>query len=373
MKTVDVAIVGGGIAGMSAAYAIAQTLPDASVGVFEAEGSLTHHTTGRSAAVFIENYGALSLRPLTLASKEYYHRHQFLTPRGYLAVAGPGDEGLIDQLVIEGQAMNPNIAAIGADEALRLAPLMRPDRVVAAVYEPDASAIDVAGLHQSFVRGFRAAGGTIDTLCRVGEGRLVQTDGRSGWVLDTTTGPVSCGTVVNAAGAWGDVVASCAGVAPIGLRPLRRTAFMVTSPFPGSGSWPLIADVAHAWYTNPDGHQFLCSPADETPSEPCDAKPEEVDIALAIERINAATTLDVRSINSSWAGLRTFSPDRGMVIGPDPDHPSFIWCVGQGGTGIQTAPGAGQLVADLLVAAAPGSTFDGAGLDLSVILPDRFR
>lgn len=373
MKTVDVAIVGGGIAGMSAAYAIAQTLPDASVGVFEAEASLTHHTTGRSAAVFIENYGALSLRPLTLASKGYYRRHGFLTPRGYLAVAGPGDEDLIDRLVIEGQAMNPNIAAIGADETLRLAPLMRPDHVVAAVYEPDASAIDVAGLHQSFVRGFRAAGGTIDTLCRVGDGRLVQSDGRSGWLLDTTTGPVSCGTVVNAAGAWGDVVASCAGVAPIGLRPLRRTAFMVTSPFPGSGSWPLIADVAHAWYANPDGQQFLCSLADETPSEPCDAKPEEVDIALAIERINVATTLDIRSINSSWAGLRTFSPDRGMVIGPDPEHPSFIWCVGQGGTGIQTAPGAGQLVADLLATGTPGSTFGGTGLDLSVILPDRFR
>ncbi len=358
---------------MSAAWAITQALPDARVGVFEAEAVLTHHTTGRSAAVFIENYGALSLRPLTLASKGYYQRHEFLTPRGYLAVAGPGDEGLIDQLVLEGQAMNPNIAAIDADEARRLAPLMRPDHVVAAVYEPDASAIDVAGLHQSFVRGFRAAGGAIETLARVTAGRAIRPDGCSGWVLETTSGPVSCGTVVNAAGAWGDVVASSAGVRPIGLRPLRRTAFMVTSPFAGSGSWPLIADVAHAWYANPDGQQFLCSLADETPSEPCDAKPEELDIALAIDRINTATTLGIRSINSSWAGLRTFSPDRGMVIGPDPEHPNFIWCVGQGGTGIQTAPGAGQLVADLLVAGSPGPTFDGTGIDLSLILPDRFR
>ncbi|MDA3040759.1 MAG: FAD-binding oxidoreductase [Actinomycetota bacterium] len=373
MRTVDVAIVGGGIAGMSAAAAIALALPDERVGVFEAEAGLTHHTTGRSAAVFIENYGALSLRPLTLASKAYYHRHDFLTPRGYLAVAGPSDEGLIDQLVLEGRAMNPNIAAIDAEEAQRLAPLMRPDHVVAAVYEPDASAIDVAGLHQSFVRGFRAAGGTIETLRRITAGRPVRSDGASGWVLETTSGPISCGTVVNAAGAWGDVVASSAGVAPVGLRPLRRTAFMVTSPYPESGSWPLIADVAHAWYANPDGHQFLCSLADETPSEPCDAKPEEVDIALAIERINSATTLDIRSVNSSWAGLRTFSPDRGMVIGPDPEHPSFIWCVGQGGTGIQTAPGAGQLVADLLVTGEPGSTFEGTGLDLSLILPGRLR
>ena len=269
--------------------------------------------------------------------------------------------------------MNPNIAAIDAEEAQRLAPLMRPDHVVAAVYEPDASAIDVAGLHQSFVRGFRAAGGTIETLRRITAGRPVRSDGASGWVLETTSGPISCGTVVNAAGAWGDVVASSAGVAPVGLRPLRRTAFMVTSPYPESGSWPLIADVAHAWYANPDGHQFLCSLADETPSEPCDAKPEEVDIALAIERINSATTLDIRSVNSSWAGLRTFSPDRGMVIGPDPEHPSFIWCVGQGGTGIQTAPGAGQLVADLLVTGEPGSTFEGTGLDLSLILPGRLR
>lgn len=380
------AIVGGGIAGVSAGYALAQTMPGASLALFEVEATLTHHTTGRSAAVFIENYGALSLRPLTIASKPFYlepppslaaliDRHEpFLTRRGYLAVAPPGQESTIDQLVAEGRAINPAIAAISVEDALSIAPMLRADRVAAALYEPDASAIDVAGVHQAFLRGFRTAGGTVSLTTRVAAARPDPNRGsQGGWVIDTSEGPVSCRWLINAAGAWGDVVATAAGVAPIGLRPLRRTAFMVRSPFPGSASWPLVADAAHAWYANPDGEQFLCSPADETPSEPCDAKPLEIDIARAIERINEATTLDIRSITSSWAGLRTFSPDRGMVIGPDPAHPNFIWCVGQGGTGIQTAPGAGQLVADLVTTGKPGSAFAGTGLDLALVLPDRLR
>lgn len=374
--SVDIAVIGAGIAGMSAAHFLAHRLTDASIGIFEAEATMTHHTTGRSAAVFIENYGAESLRPLTLASKPFYLEPPsdlaagpLLTLRGYLAIAAPGDESQIDALVAEGRRINPDIGPIEISEALSLAPLLRPDRVAAALYEPGASAIDVAGLHQAFVRGFRSTGGSIHLTTRVDAARPQG----SGWVIDTTNGPVAAGLIVNAAGAWGDVVAASAAVTPIGLEPKRRTAFMVRSPYTGSSGWPLVAEAAHRWYTNPDGDQFLCSPADETPSEPNDAKPEELDIALAIDRINAATTLDIRSITSSWAGLRTFSPDRGMVIGPDPEHPRFFWVVGQGGTGIQTAPGAGRLVADLVADGEPGSLFTGTGLDLSGLLPDRLR
>lgn len=148
---------------------------------------------------------------------------------------------------------------------------------------------------------------------------------------------------------------------------------MVPAPDDPHGSEPLVADIDHRWYIKRDGTQYLCSPADESPMEPCDVKPEEVDIAMAIERINAATTLDIRTVRSSWAGLRTFSPDETMVIGPEPDQPSFIWSVGQGGTGIQTAPATGQLVADVALDGAPGTTFDGIQLDVTRFLPDRFR
>ncbi len=372
---VDVAVVGGGIAGMSAAYFLSEAMPSLTIAVFEAEAVLTHHTTGRSAAVFIENYGALALRPLTLASKSFLldppadlADGPLLSPRGYLAVAGPGKEATIDTLIAEGRAINPAIDRVAVEDALRLAPHLRPEHVSDAIYEPDAADIDVAGLHQAFVRGFRRNGGEIHLTVRVAGAESTAT----GWRLDTTAGPVATDLIVNAAGAWGDVVAASAGVAPVGLKPLRRTAFMVNSPFPASGDWPLVADADHAWYTNPDGSQFLCSPADETPSEPMDAKPEEVDIARAIESINEATTLEIRSVTSAWAGLRTFSPDRGMVIGPDPAQPNFFWCVGQGGTGIQTSAGAGTLVADLVASGSPGPTFEGTGIDLAGILPDRF-
>ncbi|MFT7601160.1 MAG: D-arginine dehydrogenase [Acidimicrobiales bacterium] len=376
MESVDIAIVGGGIAGMSAAFFLSQSMSDASIGVFEAESTLTHHTTGRSAAVFIENYGAAAIRPLTLASRSFYFDPPthlvdapLLTRKGMLSVAGPDDDQLLAASVKAGQAINPDIGPVDAATALQLAPMLRPELVKQAIYEPDASGIDVAGLHQAFVRGFRAAGGSITTTRKVD---AATADGDR-WHISTTTGPVAAGYIVNTSGAWGDVVATTAGVAPVGLQPKRRTAFMVNSPFPESHGWPLIADIAHRWYANPDGSQFLCSPADETDSEPCDARPEEVDIALAIERINSSTTLGIRGITSSWAGLRTFSPDRAMVIGPEPEHPNFIWCVGQGGTGIQTAPGSGQLVADLIGFGKPQRTFDGTGLELDLLSPDRFR
>jgi D-arginine dehydrogenase len=198
--------------------------------------------------------------------------------------------------------------------------------------------------------------------------------GQNGWIVTLDGGAtVRADVVVNAAGAWGDVVAARAGLAPVGLQPLRRTAFMTPSRHSGSERWPLLADVDHQWYVKPDGIQFLCSPADEQPSEPCDAKPEPIDVALAIDRINEATTLDIRHVASSWAGLRSFVGDRSMVIGPDPAEPRFVWCVGQGGTGIQTSPAAGQLVADLLLGGEPGPSFAAVDLDLAALLPDRLR
>ena len=371
-----IAVIGGGIAGVSAAAALVADPSRPDVVLLEAEGQLAHHTTGRSAAQLIENYGAGPVRPLTTASLPYFNQPPtdvcptpLLRPQAVLTVGTPNQEERIERHLEEGRQANPDIAEISPAEAGRLFPPLRVERLGRVVIEPGSCDIDVSALHQSFVRAFTASGGRIETSTRVDAARP---DG-SGWVVETTAGDRPVDLVVNAAGAWGDVVARRAGIEPVGLVPKRRTAFMVASRWDDSAGWPMAADADLDWYLKPDGPQFLCSPADETPSEPVDARPEEIDVALAIERINEATTLDIRSVRSSWAGLRTFAPDGSMVLGPDPDHTGFVWCVGQGGTGIQTSPAAGQLVADLAIAGAPGPTFDGIPLDLPGLDPARFR
>jgi D-arginine dehydrogenase len=376
MTQTKIGIIGGGIAGVSAAYYLAQKLGGEHVVLVEAESQLAQHTTGRSAAILIENYGAVPVRALTKVGLSFLRQtpadladRPILTQRGSLFVATPDEDDEVEQLIAEASQLNVKQHELSTDEAIALCPMLRPGVHSRALYEPDAADIDVAVLHQAFVRGFRSAGGTILTSTRITD--ISRT--ANGWRLGSTSEPLEVEIVINAAGAWGDVVAASAGIAPIGLTPLRRTVFMATSPFPNSENWPIVSSAEHGWYAKPDGHQFLCSPADETPSEPCDAKPEEIDIAIAIDRINAATTMGIRSVTSTWAGLRTFAPDRSLVVGPDPTDPNFFWLVGQGGTGIQTSPGTGQLVRDLVIDGRPGPAFDSVGLDLPSLLPDRLR
>ncbi len=391
-----VVVIGGGIAGVSAAYALARHPSAPVVTLIEAEGQLAQHTTGRSAAQLIENYGTQPLRALTKASLPFFLQPPeqladgpLLERRGVLSVADDARSAEFELQLAEGIAVNPTIVEVSVADAVALFPALRPEPITRALWEPESYAIDVAAVHQSFVRGLRLAGGTIATNHRA---LRIERAG-STWRIHTGPGgaaapdPIPAGrgggpvleadVVVNAAGAWGDDVARRAGLAPIGLQPLRRTAFMVASRFEGSGAWPLVADIEHRWYVKPDGVQFLCSPADETPSAPCDTRPEEVDVARAIDAINGATTIGIRSVASSWAGLRTFTPDRTMAIGPDPAEPTFVWCVGQGGTGIQSSPGAGQLVADLALDGCPGPAFDpsqlgGLILDSAAFTPARF-
>jgi D-arginine dehydrogenase len=374
-----IGVIGGGIAGASAAYHLISHESRPSVVLLEAEAQLGHHTTGRSAAQYIENYGATAIRPLTRASHQFfadpppdYSDGTLLSPLPILTVCTPGQEEVFERDLAAGQASSAGVSELSIAEACAMAPLLKPDAFGRAMIEAGASDIDVAALLQCFVRGFRALGGQLATAARVDAATAAP--GRPGrWLLDTTTGPVEVDLVVNAAGAWGDVVAETAGVEPVGLQPLRRTAFMVASPFAESVGWPMLSDADLSWYLKPDGPQFLCSPADETPSAPLDAKPEELDVAVAIDRINAVTTLDIRSVRSSWAGLRTFVPDRSMVLGPDTDQPTFIWCVGQGGNGIQTAPAAGRLLTELSLDGAPGPDFDRHGLDLDGLTVARLR
>ena len=346
----EVVVIGGGIAGVSAA---AELSHHRSVVLLEREETLAYHTTGRSAALFFGSYGHPDTLPLTRRSLEWFNDpphvdHPVLTPRGAMT------------LVFEGEL--PDLEGgipITPEEAAERVPALHSEMLVGAVWEPDAADMDVAAIHQAYVRQLRSNGGTIVTSSEV-----TDLTPASPWRIVTPEGVWEADHVVNAAGAWGDEIARLARLQPVGLIPKRRTAFMVTAP-PDSGHWPLVTDADHSFYFKPDGTQLLCSPADETPSEPVDARPEDIDIALAIERINDVTKLGIRAIRSSWAGLRTFAPDDSMVIGPDPDEPTFHWLVGQGGTGIQTAPAAASLLTDLLIA---GPTAAGGSFD-----PARFR
>lgn len=368
---VRVLVVGGGIAGVSVAAALA---PHAAVTLVETEGSLAYHTTGRSAALYFENYGTPATRPLSRASLHYLRNPPpalvdapLLAPRGALTVAAADGLDLLEATHAEGISLGTTVERLTTEAALSLCPALRPESVAAALWEPEAADIDVAGLHQSMVRAARGGGVEILTGTELAGARR---DG-SGWTARVGDTLWRGGVIVNAAGAWGDVVADRCGVEPVGLTPMRRTAFMVHGEAAWAG-WPMVVEVGHRWYFKPDGAQLLCSPAEENACEPGDPRPEEMDVALAIDRINQATTLAIRTVRSSWTGLRTFATDRTMVIGPDPDHSGLVWLVGQGGTGIQTAPAAGRLAAALaLDLPIPGDLVD-AGVDVAALSPSRF-
>jgi D-arginine dehydrogenase len=361
---VDIAVIGGGMAGMSIASELA---PTHSVIVLEQETQLAHHATGRSAAAFLESYGGPEVRALTRASRPLLDAAEvdapLLTPRPLLWIAGPGRE----QAVAEMRQQQPGLRALSPAEAQGICPVVRTDWVTAALAEPDAQDIDVAALHQAYVREARRNGVAVSRDSRVSE---VAYDGRT-WRLRHAGGTVAAGIVVNAAGAWADRVATLFRARPCDLRPLRRTVVIARTGQPVPASCPLVADVDDEFYFRPDGPHILVSPADETPSEPCDARPEEADIARAIERVNLATTLGIRSVVTAWAGLRTFAADRVPVMGYDSDVPGLFWLAGQGGYGIQTAPALARLAAGVLKGdPSPGVAPD---LDPVALSPARFR
>ncbi len=370
-----VVVIGGGIAGASAAAFLAQGGAD--VTMVERESTLAYHTTGRSAAQWIENYGHAATRTLTRLSKPFFDDppagttdSPLLQARPFLNVGRSDQADLVQEALSADDDVLVAPTQISPVEAAALCPMVDPSKTAFAIIESGSMDIDVGGLHQAFVRMLRAAGGNIATSTRVDAAR----PHGDRWKVETTMGDLDADVLVNAAGAWGDVVAQAAGVVPVGLQPRRRTAFMApSSSLPNadpadSHHWPMLVNIGHEWYVKPDGPQFLCSPADQTPTAPADAKAEELDIALAIERVNNDTAMNVRSVASSWAGLRTFAADESLVLGPDPDHPRFIWCVGQGGVGIQTSPAAGQLIADLTLGTKPDPS-----LMLDQLRPDRLR
>jgi D-arginine dehydrogenase len=345
----DVAVIGGGIAGVSAAAAIAQTH---SVVLLEQEKELGFHTTSRSAAIYIENEGGPVFHRLSTASRSFFEAEHLeldaplLDP---LPVMRVGNEENHDAFAAEAAAakqVTSSIRLVDRAELIELCPVLRPDVVTVGMLEPTAASVDVMGLHQLFLRRARAAGTDVRRSAKV-TGIT-----RSGyrWVLSTAVGTVEARAIVNAAGAWGDEVATLAGVQPVGLTPMRRTAFTTRIDTDPTG-WPFVyAPISnlHCYFKPEAGNQLLCSLSDETPSPPCDARPEEIDVARAIDHINQLTTLDIRSVTTTWAGLRTFAPDRNAVFGWDDTAPGFMWMVGQGGCGIVSSPAAGQIAGSLV-------------------------
>lgn len=368
----DFVVIGGGIAGAAAAAHLA---PHGSVVLLEKETSLAYHTTGRSAAIFIVNYGAEGSRPLARASNAFFEDppdyavdSPLLTPRGALWVARPDQIETLDRIAEEGRRSGASTEAVTSERAVELAPMMDLDKLGGALFEPSAQDIDVAGLHQAFVRIIRRHDGIIlsdSEVTTLGKANGI-------WTVTTPTQTFETGAVINASGAWGDQLARLAGVKPIGLQPMRRTAFMV----PGSQEYshlPMVVNVENEYYFRPDGTQLLCSFAEEIPAEPSDPRPRMEDVALAIDRINEATTLRIRTVNSQWTGLRTFSPDRELVIGEEPSAPGFFWLVGQGGTGIMTAPAYGALLASHVIGQDIPVELRDAGVDPALTSPGRFR
>ena len=365
-------VIGGGIAGVSIGYELAT---DRSVGLLEMEATLAYHTTGRSVATFLESYGGRTIRMLTTASRAFMQDppegfgRPLLKPLPLIWIAPPSDVDAMKAMYDAVVELVPDMRVLTADEVVDVTKVTRPDWVAAGLLEPGASEIDVAALHGGYAGGLRARGGEIHTSAGVASMKRVDdrwhvTD-RSGNVYET---PV----VVNAAGSWCDIVAEIAGAEPVGIHPLRRTVFTIGPPDGiDSHSIPLVADVSGTFYLKPEGPQILCSPADEVPSEPCDARPEEIDIAKAIEVINAATTLDIRHVRSSWAGLRNFVADRSPVAGFDDRVDGFFWFVGQGGYGIQISPALAQAGASLVRDARLPDLLTARGLDAAALGRER--
>lgn len=344
----DIAVVGAGMAGASLAAALAGS---ASVLLIEAEDQPGYHATGRSAAFWTESYGGPVVQPLTTASGRFLRDNGFLAPRGALTLARAGQEAEVERFVARFAAQGVAVEVLGREGLERHVPGLRPGWTAGA-YEPDCSDIDVAGLHQHYLRAARQGGAEL-----LRSARLENAEHAGGiWRLGLAGGRTSsCRILVNAAGAWADEVARIAGVAPIGIQPYRRTVVQLRTDPAATVTLPLVLDIAETFYFKPESGRLWLSPHDETPSLPCDAAPEEIDVALAIDRFGEVVDWRVERVEHRWAGLRSFAPDRLPVYGFDPAEPGFFWFAGQGGFGIQTAPAAADLAFRLIAGHASGA------------------
>ncbi|MCI4588769.1 FAD-binding oxidoreductase [Sphingobium sp. BYY-5] len=367
MTAFDIVIVGGGMAGASLG---AQLAVDARVLILEMEDRAGYHATGRSVAFWEETYGGPIVQPLTTASGPLltapdpdFHHGSFLSPRRTLHVGRAGDEPVRDALLTQ-FAGKVDLQPV---EPGALVPGLRPEWTL-GVMEASCRDIDVAALHQAYLRRFRQLGGVV----RLSSPLLGAQATDGGWHVETREGPVACGVLVNAAGAWADEVARRSGVAPVGITPLRRTVVQLRVPGLPSPDLPRVMDLQGRFYFKPEGQERIwLTPHDEEASAPCDAAPEEMAVAQAIARFEEVVDWRVGGIEHKWAGLRSFAPDRAPLYGFDPAVPRFFWFAGQGGFGIQTAPAAALLGAALLTGSAMPEAV--ASIDFAAYRPERFR
>lgn len=370
-EVVDVVVVGGGIAGTSVAALLAENLK---VAVLERETHPGLHSTGRSAALFSEIYGGTTIRALSRGSREFFYSPPpdfaaapLVKPRGTLQIA------TTEQLPRLAEFANlPDIAAavhwLDAGAVQAACPILRPGHIVAGVMETASADMDVNGIHQGFLRQLRARGGQLLVNSEVNT--LEHTGAH--WEVSAGRRAFRADVVINAAGAWADVLARRAGVREVGLQPRRRTALIIDAPKGMNiDAWPAVIDIDEQFYFKPDAGALLVSPADETPSEPCDAWPDDMDVAIAVDRVQSATTLEVERVRRSWAGLRSFVADRTPVVGYAPDAPGFFWLAGQGGYGIQTSPALARLAAALVRSRDVPEELLDFGLDVATLRPER--
>lgn len=367
-KTADILVIGGGMAGIGAA---ARAAPAAKVIVLEAEGQPGRHSTGRSAAIFLGNYGNATVRAASAASEGELKNpprdladFSLLTPRGELLIATAGEVERFEQHL----AGATGTEEITPEEAVRLFPILRRERIARACYDKTAEDIDVDRLLQGYLRLLRRHGGRLITSARASE--IARHDGV--WRVTTPTGTFEAPVIVNATGAWADATATLAGLTPLGLQPLRRSAAILPAPEGRDVSgWPAVASISESWYAKPEARKLMVSPADEDPVEPHDAWPDDRVLAEGLDRYEQAVTVPVTRVERSWAGLRTFAPDRTPVVGFDPAAEGFFWLAGQGGYGIQTAPALSRLAAAQLIGQDGTAVLPAAVV--AALAPDRLR
>lgn len=371
-QTFDFIVIGGGMAGASAAAHLSRR---GAVALLERETQPGYHSTGRSAALFSTIYGNAPVRALTRASQAFLFESPswftptpLVSPRSTLFFATPAQAAML-AVFREDADVAAGTQVLDAAQASALVPAFKPGYLGGAVLEPGSADIDVAALHQGYLRQAKARQAAVLLDCAIAG--LHFAGGR--WVLRTNQGTVSAPVVVNAAGAWGDEVARMAGARPVGLRPLRRTAMLVDAPRQlACAGWPAAIAIDESFYFKPDAGRLLLSPADEEPSPPCDAQPEDLEVAIAVDRFETATGEHVAKVHHRWAGLRVFSADRTPVVGFDPVAEGFFWLVGQGGYGIQSAEGLGRLAAALACGEGVPADLAAEGVTAEALARSRF-
>ena len=374
MESVDVCIIGGGIAGASVAYHLA---PHARVLLLEREAQVGYHSTGRSAALYAPQYGSPVIRRLTAASGAFFQSPPaglvaapLLTERGFMTIGRDEQRVALERHEAVARASGQTPQRITPREACARVPALRPEATGWALFDPTAQDLDVEALLQGLLRGARAHGARVVTA------RGVDALERAGgdWRVGGPGLEIRAGVVVNAAGAWADELAVVAGVAPLGLVPHRRTAFIFDSP-PGVSAtrWPMVSDGDELFYFKPDAGRLLGSLAEEAPSPPVDAQPDEVDVAIAVDRIEQVVDFSIRRVLRAWTGLRVFGADRDPVSGFEPGTPGFYWHAGLGGYGIQTAPALGEFAAARILGHELPVALAECGLGVAQLAPERLR